>query len=128
MTREQQLLSLGFTLDYSSYYVYKYGNQYWMEADNIKDYTNKDWKYYIEDIVNDIKLSKKFAEESENYLFGFSAKQKQTDKIILDLLNKHRSKLSNEQTPKLGRTANYEKTTSYKAYIEVLTQLRNKLK
>lgn len=128
MTREQQLLSLGFTLDYSSYYLYKYGNQYWMDVENIKEYTNEDWGYYIEDVKNDIKLSKKDVEDSENYLLGFSARKEIEQKILTDTLNKYRSKLSEEQIPKLGRTANYEKEVSYKAYIEIIEEIQNKLK
>lgn len=59
---------------------------------------------------------------------GFSASKKLTDKIILDLLNKYRSKQSNEQIPKLGKTANFEKEVHYKACIEVLLELQNKFK
>jgi hypothetical protein len=60
-----------------------------------------------------------------DFLGGFREK---TDKIVMDLLNKYRSELSFEETHKLGRTANYEKTVSYRAYIEILKELQNKLK
>lgn len=50
------------------------------------------------------------------------------NQIVLDLLNKYRSELSFEETPKLGRTTNYEKLASYRAYIEILIELQNKLK
>jgi len=59
---------------------------------------------------------------------GFAAKEKLVNKLILDTLNKYRSELSNEETPKLAKTVNYEKTTSYKAYIYILQELQNKLK
>lgn len=62
------------------------------------------------------------------FMDGFSAKQKQTDKILLDTLNKYRSYLSNEETPKLAKTANFERITSYKAYIEVIQEIMKKLK
>lgn len=64
----------------------------------------------------------------EAFIEGFRASKKSTDKIILDTLNKLRSELSNEQTPKLGRTANFEKQVYYKACIEVLLKLQNKFK
>lgn len=66
--------------------------------------------------------------KQDGYSEGFSAHKKKTEKVLRDALNKYRSKLSEEQTPKLGRTANYEKEVSYKAYIEILIELQNKLK
>ena len=63
----------------------------------------------------------------EAFIEGFRASKKSIDKIILDTLNKLRSELSNEQTPKLGRTANFEKQVYYKACIEVLLEIQNKL-
>ena len=61
--------------------------------------------------------------DKQSFIEGFSAKTKLTDKIILNTLNKLRSELSNEQTPKLGRTANFEKQVYYKACIEVLLEI-----
>lgn len=54
---------------------------------------------------------------------GFAASKK----IVLDMLNEVRSKASEEQIPKLGRTPNFEKELSYKASIKVLEKLLNKL-
>lgn len=64
----------------------------------------------------------------KGFISGFSRRKEIEQKIITDTLNKYRSWLSSEQTPKLGRTANYEKEVSYKAYIEILEELKNKLK
>lgn len=63
----------------------------------------------------------------EPFIEGFSANKKLTDKIILDTLNKYKSSLANEQITKLGRTANFEKQVHYKACIEVLLEIQNKL-
>ena len=49
-------------------------------------------------------------------------------KILKDTRNKYNSWLSNEQIPKLGKTANFERTVSYKAYIEIIDELLNKIK
>lgn len=66
--------------------------------------------------------------DKQSFIEGFSAKTKLTDKIILDSLNKYKSSLANEQIPKLGRTANFEKQVHYRACIEVLLEIQNKLK
>ena len=66
--------------------------------------------------------------DKQSFIEGFRASKKSTDKIILDTLNKLRSELSNEQTPKLGRTANFEKQVYYKACIEVLLEIQYKFK
>ena len=63
----------------------------------------------------------------EAFILGFSANKKLTDKIVLDSLNKYKSNLSNEQTPKLGRTANFEREVHYRACIELLLEIQNKL-
>lgn len=64
----------------------------------------------------------------EAFTEGFRVNKKVTNQIVLDSLNKYRSWLSNEQIPKLGRTANFEKEVYYKACIEILSELQNKLK
>lgn len=66
--------------------------------------------------------------DKQSFIEGFRASKKSTDKIILDTLNKLRSELSNEQTPKLGRTANFEREVHYRACIEVLLEIQNKFK
>ena len=66
--------------------------------------------------------------DKQSFIEGFSAKTKLTDKIVLDSLNKYKSSLANEQIPKLGRTANFEKEVHYRACIEVLLEIQNKLK
>lgn len=58
---------------------------------------------------------------------GFLAAKKEFNKIVLDSLNKYKSEFSQEQTSKLGRTANFEKQVHYRACIEVLLKLKNKL-
>jgi hypothetical protein len=59
---------------------------------------------------------------------GFSARKEIEQKILTDTLNKYRSWLSQETSAKLTKTANYERVVSYKAYIEILEELKNKLK
>jgi hypothetical protein len=59
---------------------------------------------------------------------GFLSAKKEFNQTVLDSLNKYKSELSQEQTPKLGRTDNFEKQVYYKACIEVLLKLKNKLK
>ena len=66
--------------------------------------------------------------DKQSFIEGFRASKKLTDKIVLDSLNKYKSSLANEQIPKLGRTANFEKQVHYRACIEVLLELQNKLK
>lgn len=59
---------------------------------------------------------------------GAEIARKYFKKIVLDMLNEVRSKAFEERIPKLGRTPNFEKELSYKASIEVLEKLLNKLK
>lgn len=63
-----------------------------------------------------------------DFINGFRAKQKQIDKIILDMLNKYRSALSNEEKVKLTKVISQEKIEVLKAQINVLLEIQNKLK
>lgn len=74
------------------------------------------------------KFKSDYPRDRQSFIEGFSANKKLTDKIILDSLNKYKSSLANEQIPKLGRTANFEKEVHYRACIEVLLEIQNKLK
>lgn len=59
---------------------------------------------------------------------GAEIAQKHFKKIVLDMLNKHRSNLSELTKVKLGKTLNLEKIELQKARVEVLIELYNKLK
>lgn len=60
----------------------------------------------------------------EAFKSGFVASKK----IVLDMLNKHRSDLSELTKVKLGKTLNLEKIELQKARVHVLENLYNKLK
>lgn len=64
----------------------------------------------------------------EAFTTGFSASKRITDKIILDILNKLRSELSNAERVKLTKVINKEKIELLKAQIDPLLKLQNKLK
>jgi|GEM_PF-5364486 len=64
----------------------------------------------------------------EAFISGFSARKEIEQRILKDLKNKYNSWLRNEQTSKLDKTANYERITSYRAYIKVIEEIKNKLK
>src|SRR3990170_6579164 len=115
--REVDLLKLGFTLEYVSYSLHKYGNTYWVDAWDIEEDTDEEWEQRIKNIKEDLIKSKKIHETGELYLLGFCAKQKQTEKIILDLLNKYRSNLLNEQRIKLTKVINQDKVNLLKTKI-----------
>ena len=78
------------------------------------------------DQVKDSVIADAEKQIKEAFIEGFRASKKLTDKIVLDSLNKYKSNLSNEQTPKLGRTANFEREVHYRACIEVLLEIQNK--
>ena len=63
----------------------------------------------------------------EAFIFGFSAKTKLTDKIILNTLNKLRSELSTVQRVNLTKIVNEEKVKLLKSQIELLLEIQNKL-
>lgn len=62
-----------------------------------------------------------------DFIQGFSASKKQTDKIILDTLNLYRSRLSDAERVKLTKIVNEEKVKLLNSQIEVLLKLKNKL-
>lgn len=59
---------------------------------------------------------------------GAEIAQKYFKKIVLDMLNKHRSYLSELVKVKLDKTLNLEKIELQKARVEVLQEILNKLK
>lgn len=61
------------------------------------------------------------------FLAGFRAKQKDTDKIILDSLNKLRSNLADEEKVKLTKVISQDKIELLKAQINVLLEIQNKI-
>lgn len=63
----------------------------------------------------------------QKYNEGFSAHKKETDKILRDMLNKYKSKLSEAQTPKLTKVLNKEKVSALEAKISVIKEIQSKL-
>jgi hypothetical protein len=69
--------------------------------------------------------SKSTDEEGSYYDFeaGYLCAEKDYNKIILDELNNLRSKLSQEQTPKLGKIISQDKIKVLNSQIEVLLKI-----
>lgn len=63
-----------------------------------------------------------------DFIQGFRANKKLTEKTIRDTLNKYRSWLSNEQIPKLGKVLDKDRIEALKLQLAVLIELQNKLK
>ncbi len=101
--------------------IRNYGNK-------IVSMKNKTVGQLAEDVCNKEGLSWENEYAKESFILGFSRRKEIEQKIIADMSNKYKSWLSEEQTPKLDKTANYERLTSYRAYIEVLEEIKNKLK
>jgi len=55
------------------------------------------------------------------------AKESATHKLLRDTLNKYRSKLVEEQTPKLGKTLNEDKIKALEAKIWCIKEIQSKL-
>jgi hypothetical protein len=89
---------------------------------------NKTVEEQAKEFVENNKFKSDFPADYMSFIFGFRAKQKETDKIILDTLNKYRSALSNEEKVKLTKVISKEKIDLLKAKINVLLELQNKLK
>ena len=121
--RHVDLARLGFTLDGESYYLYKWGNQYWMDLTHISDYSNKDWEYYIEDVKQDFRESEIAFKSDKNYIAGTNFAEKQFKQKILNELNKYRSWLQQETQCKTDRSPNFKRETELKAKVEVLKEL-----
>jgi hypothetical protein len=86
---------------------------------------NKAIKYYKEN-VEGVPLTQD--EVIEAFCSGFLCREKETEKVLRDTLNKYKSLYKEETQPKLFRTPNYEKMVSYQAFIEVIEEIKNKLK
>lgn len=69
-------------------------------------------------------------ETSQNvfhYSLGFKSANKSHKKIILDLLNKYKSWLTEEKHVKLSKTPNYIKQVTLESKIELLNEILSKL-
>lgn len=64
----------------------------------------------------------------ESFCSGFLCREKEVKKVLNDTLNKYKSYLQQETRPKLGRTPNFEKEVSYRAYIEAIEEVIKKIK
>lgn len=86
---------------------------------------NKAIEYYKEN-VEGVPLTQD--EVIQSFVEGFLCREKEVKKVLRDTLNKYKSHLQQETAPKLSKTPNYEKEVSYRAYIEILEEIKNKLK
>lgn len=127
--RQIQLLQLGLEPNEHQrvFEMYKYDKGWAVDFHEIVDYDDSKWNTLIDDLIYDITEVKKqyYADlkESDAYVFA----QKETEKVLRDTLNKYKSLYKEETRPKLFRTPNYEKEVSYRAYIEIIIELQNKL-
>lgn len=60
---------------------------------------------------------------TDSFCKGFDSGVEATLEILKDKLNKYRSWLVIEETPKLGKTANFKRTITYRAYVEIINEL-----
>jgi len=88
-----------------------------------RDAKSKAIEYYKEN-VEGVPLTQD--EVIQSFVEGFLYREKEVKKVLRDTLNKYKSHLQQETQPKLGRTPNYEKEVSYRAYIEIIEELKNK--
>lgn len=65
---------------------------------------------------------------STSFISGFDCGVESIIEVLKDKRNKYNSWLKEEETPKLGKTANFQKTLSYKAYIRIIDELLKDLK
>lgn len=65
---------------------------------------------------------------STSFIEGFDCGIEATVELLKDKRNKYNSWLSDETKRKLGKTANFERVVTYKAYIEMIDELIKDLK
>src|SRR5690349_20456579 len=80
---------------------------------------------YVTPSINLALLERRVAYDS--YQEGFAQKQKETVKILLDLKNEYKSKLSEQRIVKLGKRIDLETEMVLEAYIEVIDKVLKKL-
>lgn len=88
---------------------------------------NKRVEEIAKEFVESNKFNSAFPADYMSFIQGFSAKQKETDKIILDTLNSYRSELSDQQRQKLGRVIDKDKIEVLKVKISIIEEIQNKL-
>jgi hypothetical protein len=65
---------------------------------------------------------------STGFIAGFDCGVEAIVKVLLDKRNKYNSWLRVEEVCKLGKTANFERTVSYRAHIQIIDELLKDLK
>jgi hypothetical protein len=65
---------------------------------------------------------------STSFIEGFDFGTESIVEVLKDKRNKYNAWLAQEQNFKLSKTANFERTTSYKAYIQIIDELLKDLK
>lgn len=60
---------------------------------------------------------------STSFIEGFDCSLLSTIEVLKDKRNKYNSWLADETKRKLGKTANFERVVTYKAYIQVIDEL-----
>lgn len=130
MNRQQQLVKLGFKINEAQmqYSAYWYQKNFYVSFIQISDCSESEWRNVIENIDFEVTYLKKNYQTLDSYQAGMRQKKKQTDKIILDLLNKIRSNLADVQRVKLTKIIDEDKIKLLEGQILVLIELQNKLK
>jgi len=72
-------------------------------------------------------IKKPSTENLSEYGLGYFARLKEDKKLILDLLNSYRSKLSDATRTKLAKRINPEEVLKLEAKIQILKEIQNKL-
>lgn len=62
---------------------------------------------------------------ADSFCKGFDSGIEATLRVLKDKRNKYASWLAIEETPKLGKTVNYKRTITYRAYVDIINELIN---
>lgn len=127
LSREQQLLGLGFEQDFELECFFKsdYGKIWYLHFSQIFDYDKLDWACFYVELKIDISEAKKIHKSILLYEDGYKSAEKEFKKKIRDCYNKYNSWLKEETSSKLARSPNFKRETELRAKVEVLQQLLN---
>lgn len=129
-SREKQLLQLGFKRNKHQrcFHQWKYDCSWIIDFWDLEELSDERWNIHIENYEFYLEKAKKELESEEKYLLGVESAEKRKGQQIKDLYNKYHSKLKEEQQPKLVKTVNKERILILSSKIDVLEELKTKIK
>lgn len=125
VSREQQLLKLGFEQDFELECFFKsdYGKIWYLHFSQIFDCDALDWACFYGELKLDISGAKKIHKSTLLYDDGYKSAEKELKQKLKDSYNKYNSWLKELTSGKLDKVINKEERMKLESKIELLKEL-----